>query len=383
MPTTPIHPGPKRLDVLNTWHLSSNPWNSAITEYVLSTARSLAGRGHSVTMTVLDDSPAAARSKGYGLVCRSVPDFSPSSLFKLRKLAGEIRPDLIFTYGGRETSLMAALSALGLKAPIVRFYGYQARGHAAFDRWRWHLSHWPVKAVLTPSEGLAADLRRVAPGGVFAPIPLGCDEKRFVRVNQRRDLEQGRPEVMIFGRFDPVKDHGGAMAIFRAVLSAWPSGAPRPLMRIVGEPANVSESDLKAAAAAHGLALVEDVIIDVGRKADVAELLSGATVGMVPSNGSELICRVAEEFLLCGVPLLVSGVGSLDEVLYPGAGESYRGESGPAAAERLMRLLRIGFDERAATRQHRADEARRRYSLAAMGTALQALIDSLSLRPSP
>jgi glycosyltransferase involved in cell wall biosynthesis len=201
-------------------------------------------------------------------------------------------------------------------------------------------------------------------------VTLGID----TAIYQPRGVFPGqssRPEILVVGRFDPVKGHAKLMSIFRGVLAAWPHNVLRPRLHILGEEANLTMADLEAAAREHSLS-PEDCVISCRRHPNIAEAMTAATIGCVPSLGSEIICRVAEEFLLCGTPVAVSGVGSLDEVLFPTAGMSYRALDHATATQRLYELLWNAWHETPTMRAQRAAEARARFSLEAMADNLGA-----------
>ena len=76
---------------------------------------------------------------------------------------------------------------------------------------------------------------------------------------------------------------------------------------------NISKDELYACAEQYGVET--SVSFNMGTIEDVPKLLSSADIGVISSLGSEIICRVAHEFLLCGSRVLVSGAGATDEVL--------------------------------------------------------------------
>jgi hypothetical protein len=99
--------------------------------------------------------------------------------------------------------------------------------------------------------------------------------------------------------------------------------------------------------------------------------MSGTHLGVIPSLGSEVICRVAQEFLLCGCPIFVSGVGSLEECLFSAsAGSSYRGLDFSSSVQLFVQTLIQAWQESLATRQERALEAKALFSLSTMGQRL-------------
>jgi glycosyltransferase involved in cell wall biosynthesis len=353
---------------VRVWHLCSNRWNSAVTEYALSAARALALAGHPGVFTPLAASPAEARAREH-LETRPVANFGALDLRELTALARELRPDLILTYGGPETFLSKLLRRQ-TGARVVRFRGQAVGAGGPLGAARSRLQHAHVDLVLTPSESLAKEARRIESVRVES-VPLGLDASSFARsAPAPRSVGAGRPELVVLGRLDPVKGHATLLKIFTGVLKEWPSAWPRPLLHIVGEPANLSAAHITHAAAAAGVA-PEDYRLTTGRVADVAGLLSRATLGVIPSLGSEIICRVAEEFLLCGTPVAVSGVGSLSEVLIDETmGVTWRGLGDVAAAAALTAWLQRSTDEGEASKAARAARARAAFSLEAMGAAL-------------
>jgi glycosyltransferase involved in cell wall biosynthesis len=202
-------------------------------------------------------------------------------------------------------------------------------------------------------------------------VTLGLDTTRF-HPPASEVASNERHELLIFGRFDPIKGHE---SFFRLYARALPLLGPRaPRLHVAGEPANISAIQLIRAAEAAGLTDGKDFRLSAGRIPEVAQLMGQAIAGVIPSLGSELICRVAEEFLLCGTPIAVSGVGSLGEMLFPGAGLNLEGASDEAAAEALSAFIDSARHEDTASRNTRATRAKDLFSLETMGRSLDDLI---------
>ena len=85
-----------------------------------------------------------------------------------------------------------------------------------------------------------------------------------------------------------------------------------------------------------------------------------------------------QEFLLCGTPIFVSGVGALEEVLFVGAGESYRGKSEPEIVSQLKKLVEKSLTETSISRDLRASMAKNLFSLHTMGHKLTQKMLNLS-----
>ncbi len=350
------------------WHLISNRWNSAITEYALSSARSLAEVGVENLFSPLVNSPAEKRAKQYGLQVSSFKGFSAKDVGKYREIFKTFNPDAVFTYGGPETFLTRFTPSKGKN---FRFRGNEV-STSFLSSLNQRLSHTHVEKIIVPGSSLLRDCRKIFGDERVASIILGCSSAEYSPNLAAR--KKDRPRLMIFGRFDPVKGHKEFMQIFRGVLDIWPKNAPLPQLIIAGEPANVSVTDLTEAAQKTGLN--EDlVVVRAGRFPDVAEMMSSVSVGVVSSLGSEQICRVAEEFLLCGTAVVVSGVGSLDDVLFESAGFSFGGRTESEAATKLVHLLLRTHQETDQMRLERAKIAGDHFSFSTMGKALLSVCD--------
>ena len=142
-------------------------------------------------------------------------------------------------------------------------------------------------------------------------------------------------------------------------------------MRIIGNPENISERDLWAKA--RELKLSEhNLQITPHRVGNLPTVYSSATLGVIPSTGSEWITRVANEFLLCGTPIWTTNVGSLGEVIDRDQdGYIYDFEaSSKSNAQQLAKILGQFSNEPPEHKVKRATHALGRLGLKSMGTAL-------------
>lgn len=357
---------------MNVWHLLSNRWNSAITEYALSVARALECEGHRSFFTPLIGSPAERRALDLRLKTLPISKFSLAALPQLRAICRESRPDLVITYGGPETFLLRWISGLsGVR--VVRFRGHSLSPKTFWTDVKQRLSLRHIDMVLTPSDQLALAMRERGLHSLVHSTTLGCDTQRFFRKPPKENPR--RPELVIFGRFDPVKGHREFMAVFAHLLRYDQATYPKPILHIVGQSANASGADLRAAGESLGLRYGTDFRITEERIADVASMMSSATLGIVSSVGSEIICRVAEEFILCGTPVVTSDVGSLKEVFKDESfGATYSLAHVEHAADVLRTWIERGWHESEAEKVTRAREAKAYFSLEAMGRRLNHLL---------
>lgn len=345
---------------MKIWIISSNRWNSAVTEYALSSAQALKQRGHDLLFTPLIDSPAERRGRALGLTTKPLATFSSTRLRSFYRLAREFRPEVVFTFGGPETFLSRFSGAR-----VVRVRGVDFDQEAWLAGLKQRLSHSHVSTIVTPSRMLAEKLRPICRQKPVVPVVLGCDTEKFKRC---APTFKKRPYALIFGRFDPVKGHEQFLKVWRHVRSI----VPNATLRIVGEPANVSVDQIRFWAQREKLIVGRDLELISARVSNVAELLSAATLGVIPSLGSEMIGRVAEEFLLCGTPVLVSGVGSLEELIFdPMAGASWRGLKDDEIAALIADWFVRAAEESEAAKIDRANRALELFSLESMGRHLE------------
>ncbi len=340
------------------WHLISNRWNSAITEYALSTARALEIRSHKNIVTGIKGLAADNRSKELGVKTFAVEDFSLKTLKTLRDYAKKLNPDVIFLYGGNETFLAKFLQ----KKICVRFFGQELNTRLSFLN---AFSYSHVDRFLVPNSFLFKEVADLAINKPLKKVLLGL-KTHSVKEEARNN------EIILLGRLDAVKGHEIIIRIFSKMLKHFSN--EKPLLHIIGQDANLSADDIKLFAEKNNLKLGSDLILTNQRVHDIDQYLKNATMGLISSLGSEQICRVAEEFLLLGTPIFVSGAGATEEVLFKGAGETYKGLSEEEIALQWKDFFLRSVNECSEIREERASKAKELFSLESMGEALEDFI---------
>lgn len=338
------------------WHLCSNRWNSAITEYALRSAQALKIRGFHSSLSAMPGSHCERRAQEYGVAAPSFR-FKPLDIFKLRAHARKIQPAAIICYGGPETFL-----ARFLNVPVIRFRGQDSdlTEELSARELKRNLGH--CVGILTPAKKIQSRFEKVLPALKIESVTLGLDGKKFYP----QPIARKRPTLLIVGRLDPIKGHAQFLRLFKDLLERKPE--PQPFLQIIGERSNVSPEELHKLSAELGLWPDKDYEIIDKRVEDLPKRMAGAALGVIPSLGSEVIGRVTEEFLLSGVPVLISDVGALKELLVePDFGEVLSLES----LERwLSKAQKETFDDRI----DRSEKAKDLYSLEAMGDHLEKAI---------
>ncbi len=351
---------------MKIWILSSNRWNSAITEYALSMARSLKEGGHEVLFTPLWGSPAHTRADQLGLTVVPLTTFQwrPGIVRELRQLAIKHAPSLLITCGGLEQTLSLFIPA----DRKWRFRGERFRSFSPFRKLVHKLSHHQVAGFIAPCEVLASELKSFTPKPIN-PIVIGLDASYWRPCPKPSE----RPRCLIFGRFDPIKGHREFMVLWKDLLSEYTRRFPgdaRPLLQIVGRNENLTKPDLLRAASTLGIS--DDIEILEGPVHKPSELLSSAAIGIIPSLGSEVICRVAQEFLLCGTPILVSKAGALHEVLFESAGLC--SNLAQHDIPEVVSFLHRATTEDPSVKLERSEKARQRFSFEVMRSHLERIL---------
>ncbi len=62
---------------------------------------------------------------------------------------------------------------------------------------------------------------------------------------------------------------------------------------------------------------IRNITAVTGRRDDVSDVICAMDLGVIPSLGSEAVCRVGMEMLSCGIPVIGSDVGVIPEIIPP------------------------------------------------------------------
>ena len=301
-------------------HLLSNRWNSAITEYALQSIQAL-DTEYQQYFFCLANKPAHSRAIELEIPTIPLKNFIPTinSILTLKNF--QKHDPVIITYGGPE-EILAQLCGF---RKIFRFIG-ERKKYNRFSR----LSHYQTTALICPSDIIKNEIISNKVHHNVHTIPLGLP----IPCNHENNRYQN-PTILIFGRFDPIKGHREFIKILKIAYSIGLN--PDCKLRIIGNSANLAPQNIMDYARSEGL---EDSIeIIEKRVSNKDQIMSETTLGIVCSLGSEIICRVAQEFLLNGCPVFLSNAGSLPEVLIEENFGSCFDFNNPTEAARLLIAL--------------------------------------------
>lgn len=378
----------------------SNRWNSAITEYALSLCQALKDE-FDVVFTPLRSSPAEKRALAMGLHVMPMDDFKPTEFDRFRYLCERVKAEITITCGGKESALLS-LRKKRSSETWLRFRGDAFAG-SYLKRKLFGLSLKKFDALLLPSQKLKEEALGLGIKNAYHAT-IGLDVSRYTFMDSDEAEQVVRSEfpylrsedrhLLVFGRLDPVKGHSDFIRLFAKILEIdkqrnKTSSSDLRLI-IAGREENTRVEDLKAVAETHGI--VDSVVFITGTVDSVSALMGFCDVGVVSSLGSEQICRVAQEFLLCGTPVAVSGVGATSETLcHPSFGFQYDPQNVDTAAAQFNDHLATSFlarpaqnakayvDANAIDKRARSDFAKDSFSLKAMGERLREILRDLSI----
>ncbi|MFC8433823.1 glycosyltransferase family 4 protein [Streptomyces sp. NPDC057253] len=310
--------------------------NAGSSAHVRSLTFGLVARGVRVTVCAPVEADRAYDFTGAGADHVHVPRSSdPTSVAVLRAACADA--DLVHAHG-LHASFRAVLALSGRRTPLVvtwhdRAYAEGARAH--FVRL---LERRVVKAasvVLGSTSALVDRARKTGArdarlAAVALPGPRGAveqDDPDRLRPKLRAELgATGRPLLMAVGALERHKGYETLLDAARA----WRLLDPVPLVVVAGE------GSLRAALQSR----IEDEELPVrliGRRDDVAELLTAADLALLPSR-LEARSVLAQEALHARVPLVATAVGGVPELVGDAAELVPYGDS-KALADAVVRLL--------------------------------------------
>jgi glycosyltransferase involved in cell wall biosynthesis len=259
------------------------------------------------------------------------------------------------------THLWTPLVAPRLTVPYVPVV-HEARPHLGDSSllWNWRLKTElkAARAVVTLSDGVAADLREMAPS-------LPCLRIRLLALP--RLLPQtiaGPPSFLFFGRLRAYK----GLDLLRDAFALLQKTQPGVLLRVIGEG--------DAEAFAPGLSQQPGVAVESRwvPEGEVASLLSTATAVVLPYYAASQ-SGIVPQALALGVPVIATPVAGLREQLREGEGAIFADKPTPEAFARAMKEVLVP-----ATNARLREEARNA-STNAVDWATEAALLVEGLRP--
>ncbi|MDH4222925.1 MAG: glycosyltransferase family 4 protein [candidate division Zixibacteria bacterium] len=310
---------------LNILQLVNFRWYNACAHYAVAISSGLSKSGHRVIIAADKGSPSLKVAEEKGL--ETYPDLylshqNPGGFFynikRLSDLIEQKKIDLVNAHQG-EGHLYASLlkKLFKKKFVLIRTRGDQRKPKNNFLNLRL-IQKW-TDGVITTAEVLYGSYVKEynLDEGRLVNIPLGIDPEFYYPTEKDKELS-GRLEIYrdelvvgILGRLSPVKGHRYFIQAAFEVLKSF----QKVKFLIAGEDAQVKSYRLSELVENRGYA---DKFIFIGRFPDPRKIISLMDVGVVASTGSEMVCRVALEYMAAGKPVVGTKINAIPEVVKDG-----------------------------------------------------------------
>ncbi|WP_229507375.1 TIGR03088 family PEP-CTERM/XrtA system glycosyltransferase [Pseudoduganella rivuli] len=307
------------------------------------------------------------------------PGQAPGIHVKLWKLLRRLRPTVLHTYNLATLEYAPAAMLAGVPVRIHAEHGRDARDPQGLNP-KHNLLRRLVAPFIDRYVTVSADLEKWLDQVVRIPrakaqlINNGVDTDRFRHGPYQSGGSPWGPEHFVIGtvaRIQDVKHHKGLVEGFIALRTLLPDQHHRLRLSIVGDGPLLPA--LREQVAAAGL---QDVVWLPGSRNDIDTVLHGFSLFALPSLAEGTPVSLLEA-MACALPVVVSRVGGMPEVVTEGVhGSLVPPADAPALAQALARYA----TDAELCRQHGAAGRQRviqHYSMAAMLDSYLALYDEL------
>lgn len=308
---------------MNIVHLINVRWFNATAWYAFRLIESGVLAGDKAAVAGLSDSPVINKAKELGVQTIEAP-FTSNNFFeffknlkKIHKLIKDINADVLVCHRGEMFWIIALDKFIfRRKYKLIRVRGdVRPPKTDIFSKFTHNIA---CSHIITSAEFIrkffiekvktkASHVDTIY-GGVNRSVFYKDEEKRR-KVRSQYNFKDDDYVVSVVGRFDPVKGHN---VFLKACSRAYKSGLKELKIILAGFPENIKLDEMQQMIEENSL---KDITIITGKVDDITGIMNAADLGVISSLGSEAICRVAMEFMACGVPVISSNAGVLPEML--------------------------------------------------------------------
>ncbi len=314
-------------------------------------SQALAGRGHSLTLGVLHDSPLARQANEAGLSTRPVESRRLSGL----RLWGLIRwirrhhPDLIHVHTSEDlrlAGLALSLDSNGTPLYLTRHMGLKHRRGGYFNR----LIYRKIRRLYAISSYVAEGVRQNIPisSDRIQILPPGIRVDRLAHpscspteARERLDLctPAGWPVIGMLGRITPMKGHLEFLEALHRIRTQTPEVGFQALI-VGGAGADPREQRLLETieAQVHDYGLTDRVRL-IGEVDESTTALTAMDLFVFPSH-LESFGMALVEAMACGLPTVAYAAGGVTDIVeHDRTGLLVPVRDVPALAEAMLMLI--------------------------------------------
>ena len=346
---------------------------------VLTEARGVARRGHSVAIAAPSEARIFAEAPAYGVEVLALPIARKglAGAAAVRRLLAGRRFDIVNTHSSTDSWLVTLAGAWSRQAPaIVRTRHISSPVPRNFaSRWLYARADRIVttgeRLRLQVIEETGADAARIV------SIPTGIDLDRF-RPGDRKAARTslGLPaEAPIVGIVATLRSWKGHLHLLEAI-----AGLDRPDVRLVVVGDGPMRTALEARVAALGLA---ERVTFAGNQREVAPWMQAFDVFCLPSYANEGVPQALAQAMACGLAVVTTPVGSIAELVDDGRTGIIVPPAQPQALAQAIATLLDDPARRAALGAAALAEARARLGEDAMVEAMIRVFNEARACASP
>lgn len=307
---------------------------------ILTEARGMIGRGHTVTLLCPEQAPifSAAAKQGIPVAALPIARKGWRGVVAMRRwLRAHPGVSLINTHSSTDSWLAAVACASLRKAPPIVRTRHVSSTVPDNRPTRW-LYGTAARHVVTTGEALRHQLHRDnrLPLGHLTSVPTGIDLARFVPGNKEEARQSlGLPPAGLYlGIVGTLRSWKGHTYLLEAVTGL---AADYPDLRLLIVGDGPQRENLERRVADLGLG---DKVKLVGQRDDVPVWLNAMDVFTLPSYGEEGVPQAIMQAMACGVPVVSTTVGAIGEAVVDGeTGILVAPRDSAALAAALARLL--------------------------------------------
>lgn len=285
---------------------------------ILTEASGMLARGHRVRLLAPSGTALARAAVRAGIPLTALPIERKRwrDLHAMRRWirASRSQVDVLNTHSSTDSWLAAIACAVTPRAPPIvrtRHVSTVVNRHAA-TRWLYARA---TAHVVTTGEALRQQLasRLRIPGDRLTSVPTGIDLARFVPANATDARRQiGLPPQPTLGCVATLRDWKGHDYLLEAIASEREKWSGWTVV-IVGDGPHRPKLEAHLAALRLG-----DSVRLVGHQDDVVPWLQAMDVVTLPSYGEEGVPQAIMQAMACGIAVVSTPVGAIEEAVSPG-----------------------------------------------------------------